>query len=218
MQNVVKWKTIGEVLLILLCLRAGCHRSVGSPIFFQGLEKCCTLFLPVGMEMYNLQLTEIDGHCIYTARFSTSYLLLFISILLIRLPMSSSACLTFSNTSSLSASRALCCWLTPCSTRSCSYNTQWKKKKCILLLPLNYDWEARNLPWRAKIFVDRKPTVSTKLESTEEYKRFFQHFKTCGCTSLCHGVWTVFVFQLFTRFVLWWKSDNLVQTLSCSKH
>lgn len=61
--------------------------------------------------------------------------------------------------------------------------------------------------------------VSTKLESTEEYKRFFQRFKTCGCTSLCHGVWTVvFVFQLFTRFVLWWKSDNLGQTLSRSNH
>lgn len=49
------------------------------------------------------------------------YLLLSISILQMRLLISSSARRTFSNISILSASWTFCCWLTPYSRRSCSY-------------------------------------------------------------------------------------------------
>lgn len=63
-------------------------------------------------------------------------LLLSISMLLMRLPISSSACRTFFNISNLSASWAFCCRLTPSSRRSCSYvstktEVEFSKHDCL---------------------------------------------------------------------------------------
>jgi len=57
-----------------------------------------------------------------------SDLFLSISMQLMRLLMPSSACRTFSSTSSRSASWALCCWLMPSSRRSCSYTDKHHNK------------------------------------------------------------------------------------------
>lgn len=100
------------------------------------------------------------------------YLLLSISMLLMRLLISSSACRTFSNISILSASWAFCCWLTPCSRRSCSYIkpkliSNFKYTKEVPVLDLNLEgtltfWltpfflfllESSTLVWKEKTFL-----------------------------------------------------------------
>lgn len=85
----------------------------------------------------HLRLAEF-GKCYLQRRRATVNcdLLLSISMLLMRLPISSSACRTFFNISSLSASWAFCCRLTPSSRRSCSYastktQVEFSKHDCL---------------------------------------------------------------------------------------